>query len=142
MKTLRIDQGQYEPYLGFRRLRALGSGSDPARLVGAYSLALAAASSTLNGLHPGVVILDEPLQQNPDTAHIKLFLDFLSKSIAKEATFQTLVFTFLNDEQIEQLRSSGTNVVALEGHFLSPVPKPKNVQVPKSTVDDAGSEGL
>ena len=54
--TLRIDQGQYEPYLGYRRLRALGSGSDPARLVGAYSLALASASATLNGLHPGVVI--------------------------------------------------------------------------------------
>ena len=48
--TLRLDQGKYEPYLGHRRLRALGSGSDPARLVGAYSLALAGASATLNGL--------------------------------------------------------------------------------------------
>jgi len=128
--TLRMDQGQYEPYLGYRRLRALGSGSDPARLVGAYSLALAAASATLNGLHPGVVILDEPLQQNPDTTHVALFLDFLSKSLAKEANFQTLVFTFLNESQVQNLRESGTVVVTLEGHLLGPVSKAADAEAP------------
>ena len=116
--TLRIDQGQYEPYLGVRRLRALGSGSDPARLVAAYTLALAAASTELKGLHPGVVILDEPLQQNPDTDHIALFLDFLSKNLAKQGDFQTLVFTFLNDTQVQKLRDSGTNVLTPEGRLL------------------------
>jgi hypothetical protein len=119
---LRLDPAQYEPYLAHRRLRALGSGSDPARLVAAYALALAAASEALGGLHPGVVILDEPLQQNPDTAHIKLFLDFLSKDLAKEAKFQTLVFTFLNEDQVEKLRSSGTTVITVDGHLLGPVP--------------------
>jgi hypothetical protein len=128
--TLRIDQGQYEPYLGHRRLRALGSGSDPARLVGAYTLALAAASATLNGLHPGVIILDEPLQQNPDTKHIALFLDFLSKNLAKEANFQTLVFTFLNESQVQRLRDSGTAVVTLEGRLLGPVPKAQDLEAP------------
>ena len=128
--TLRMDHGQYEPYLGHRRLRALGSGSDPARLVGAYSLALAAASAKLNGLHPGVVILDEPLQQNPDTKHIALFLDFLSKSLAKEANFQTLIFTFLNENEVQELRESGTAVVTLEGHLLSPVPKAPDAVAP------------
>ncbi len=128
--TLQMDQGQYEPYLGHRRLRALGSGSDPARLVGAYTLALAAASVTLNGLHPGVVILDEPLQQNPDTKHIALFLDFLSKSLAKEASFQTLVFTFLNESQVQKLRDSGTAVVTLEGHLLGLVPKATDAEAP------------
>jgi ABC-type molybdenum transport system ATPase subunit/photorepair protein PhrA len=73
----------------------------------------------LNGLHPGVVILDEPLQQNPDTKHIALFLDFLIKKLAKEASFQTLVFTFLNDSQVQKLRESGTAVVTLEGHLLN-----------------------
>jgi AAA domain-containing protein len=119
--TLRLDQGQYEPYLGDRRLRSLGSGSDPARLVGAYTLALASASATLNGLHPGFVILDEPLQQNPDTDHVTLFLDFLSKQLAKEAKFQTLVFTFLNESQVQKLRESGTKVVTVEGYLLGPV---------------------
>jgi hypothetical protein len=127
--TLHMDRGQYEPYLGDRRLRALGSGSDPARLVGAYTLALAAASAMLNGLHPGVVILDEPLQQNPDTRHIELFLDFLSKSLAKEANFQTLVFTFLNEGQVQKLRESGTTVVTLDGHLLGPVPKAQDTHV-------------
>jgi hypothetical protein len=101
-----------------------GSGSDPARLVAAYSLALAAASSTLNGLHPGVVILDEPLQQNPDTKHVTLFLEFLSKSLAKDATFQTLVFTFLSEGEVKELRDHGTNVVTVEGYLLRPVLKP------------------
>ena len=128
--TLRLDQGKYEPYLGHRRLRALGSGSDPARLVGAYSLALAGASATLNGLHPGIVILDEPLQQNPDTEHKKLFLDFLSKSLAKKSTFQTLIFTFLNESEVQKLRDSGTTVITVEGHLLGPVPEQPNGEAP------------
>ena len=128
--TLRLDQGKYEPYLGHRRLRALGSGSDPARLVGAYSLALAGASATLNGLHPGIVILDEPLQQNPDTEHKKLFLDFLSKGLAKESAFQTLVFTFLNESEVQKLRDSGTTVITVEGHLLGPVPEQPNGEAP------------
>lgn len=121
VESLRFDFGQYEPFLDLRRLRALGSGSDPARLIGAYSLALAAASADLPGLHPGFVILDEPLQQNPDTHHIDLFLNFLSGKIAKEAKFQTLVFTFLTDAQRAALRLHGVNVIALEGHFLAPI---------------------
>ena len=128
--TLRLDQGKYEPYLGHRRLRALGSGSDPARLVGAYSLALAGASATLNGLHPGIVILDEPLQQNPDTVHRKLFLDFLSKNHATESAFQTLVFTFLNESEVEKLRDNGTSVITVEGHLLGPVPELPNGKAP------------
>lgn len=120
--ALRFESGQYEPYLDLRRLRALGSGSDPARLVAAYSLALAAASDELDGLHPGFVILDEPLQQNPDTHHIDLFLNFLSGKIAKDAKFQTLIFTFLTEPQIAALRVNGINVLALEGHLLAPAP--------------------
>ncbi len=119
--ALRFESGQYEPYLDLRRLRTLGSGSDPARLVAAYSLALAAASDELGGLHPGFVILDEPLQQNPDTHHIELFLNFLSGEIAKDAKFQTLIFTFLTEPQIAALRVNGINVLALEGHLLAPV---------------------
>ena len=124
--SLRLDQGRYEPYLGHRRLRALGSGSDPARLVGAYSLALAGASAELEGLHPGIVILDEPLQQNPDTEHKKLFLDFLSNSLAKESAFQTLVFTFLDESEAQKLRDSGTTVITVEGQLLGPVPEQPN----------------
>ena len=72
----------------------------------------------------------EPLQQNPDTTHIALFLDFLSKSLAKEANFQTLVFTFLNESQVQKLRDSGTAVVTLEGRLLGPVPKAPDAEAP------------
>ena len=110
---------QYVPHLGSRRLRSLGSASDQSRLVAAYSLALAAASQNVDGLHPGVVMLDEPLQQNPDQHHRELFISFLSQQLAREARFQTLIFTWLNDEEVERLQKQGTEVLTPEGaHFL------------------------
>lgn len=110
---------QYVPYLNNRRLRALGSASDQPRLVAAYSLALAAASRQIAGLHPGLVILDEPLQQNPDPHHREMFIAFLSQELARNAQFQTLIFTSLREDEIERLRGQGTNVLLPEGeHFL------------------------
>jgi hypothetical protein len=50
-------------------------------------------------------------------------LDFLSNNVAKQAAFQTLVFTFLNEAQVQKLRDAGTTVVTLEGHLLRPAPK-------------------
>jgi hypothetical protein len=120
--TLDFDE-QYVPSLNKRRLRALGSASDQPRLVAAYTLALAAASQLVSGLHPGIVILDEPLQQNPDPQHRDLFLAFLTKQLAREAKFQTLIFTSLREDEIKLLRLQGTNVLLPDGdHFLKLVP--------------------
>src|SRR5581483_3738152 len=74
---------QYTPYLGNRRLRSLGSASDQPRLIAAYVLALAEAAIRVGGLHPEFVILDEPLQQNPDPKHRQLFIDFLASDAAQ-----------------------------------------------------------
>lgn len=124
--TLQLDE-QYVPYLNGRRLRSLGSGSDPARLIAAYSLALAAASEQVHGFHPGIVILDEPLQQNPDPAHRELFLAFLSQQLARGARFQTIIFTSLAADEIRRLREQGTNVVTPDGdHFLKLRPAPQS----------------
>jgi hypothetical protein len=109
-----------------RRLRALGSASDQSRLIAAYSLALAATSQVMQGKHPGFVILDEPLQQNPDDPHKELFLTFLKEQLAQQSNFQTLIFTWLSDEQIARLRKQKTAVITPPGdHFLQLVPKPK-----------------
>ena len=109
----------YVPYMETRRLRSLGSASDKPRVVAAYSLALAAASREVDGLHPGVVILDEPLQQNPDDPHRDLFSEFLRKDRAQAGDFQTIIFTSLRDSEIQLLREHGTTVVTPEGeHFL------------------------
>jgi len=119
---------QYTPYLNQHRLRSLGSASDKSRLVAAYALALAAASGALTGLHPGLVILDEPLQQNPDEPHRELFLAFLSQELARQARFQTIIFTWLQPDVIDRLRDLGTNVVTPEGeHFLKLIPAKKSV---------------
>lgn len=42
--------------------------------------------------HPGFVIMDEPLQQNPDELHRDLFAAFLANELAQKSKFQTLIF--------------------------------------------------
>jgi hypothetical protein len=115
---LKLDE-QYLPYLGPRRLRSLGSASDHPRLVAAYVLALAETSRALPGLHPGFVVLDEPLQQNPDAQHRELFISFLQSAAAKQLRYQTIVFTSLRDEEISRLTEASVRVLTPQGeHFL------------------------
>ena len=115
---------QYVPFMNGRRLRALGSASDQSRLVAAYSLALAATAEQVKGKHPGFVIMDEPLQQNPDELHRDLFAAFLANELAQKSKFQTLIFTSLGAAEITKLRKQGMNVIAPTGdHFLKAVPK-------------------
>lgn len=115
---------RYTPYLGARRLRSLGSASDHARLVAAYVLALGEASRERRGAHPGIVILDEPLQQNPDEKHVELMLRFF-ETASRSAKNQILVTTYLKPEQIKRLHGAGVNAVELSGrHFLRPYSEP------------------
>jgi hypothetical protein len=124
--NLHLDE-HYIPYLGPRRLRSLGSASDHSRLVAAYVLALAVASEAESGLHPGFVVLDEPLQQNPDATHRKLFIKFLTSDTARALRVQTIVFTWLHAPELEQLRAKGVELVTPESdHFLHLVPAPES----------------
>lgn len=117
---------QYTPMLNQKRLRSLGSASDQSRLIAAYTLALADASSKVRGLHPGLVILDEPLQQNPDPKHRELFLSFLSKELAKKVPFQVVIFTSLRQAEITQLRRGGVSVATPEGSKFLKLEPPQN----------------
>jgi hypothetical protein len=122
---LTLDE-QYVPYFDNRRLRSLGSASDHSRLTTAYALALAATGTKPTGLHPGVVILDEPLQQNPDPAHRSRFVQFLSRELARTAAFQTIIFTSLTGEEVARLRKQGVNVQTPAGKkWLKLVPPPE-----------------
>src|SRR5208282_312592 len=113
-ETVSIDD-QFVPFMNGRRLRALGSASDQSRLVAAYSLALVAAAQQTGGKHPGILILDEPLQQNPDESHRDLFLTFLANQVAQRSGFQTLIFTSLSNAEISKLRKHGTKVITPPG---------------------------
>jgi hypothetical protein len=111
---------RYIPYLDTRRLRSLGSASDHARLIAAYVLALADASRAKGGPHPGLIVLDEPLQQNPDPKHRKLMLRFFEQTAAATKS-QVIVTTSLQPEELGQLRKAHVNVRALPGKkFLQP----------------------
>ncbi len=129
----------YIPYLGPRRLRSLGSASDHSRLVAAYVLALAAASESTSGLHPGFVVFDEPLQQNPDKKHRDLFVDFLISDTALALKGQTIVFTWLHDDELERLTRAGVRLVNPRGdHFLELIPPPPEHRPKKG---DEGRDG-
>ena len=106
----------YAPYVGHRPLRSLGSASDRPRVVAAYTIALAASSSAIGGLHPGVVVLDEPLQQNPDESHRSLFAECLKReTLTGTSDFQTIIFTSLRASEVEDLSAHGTNIIAPGG---------------------------
>ncbi|HYR88475.1 MAG TPA: hypothetical protein VE422_30630 [Terriglobia bacterium] len=130
-QLLTLDE-QYVPYFDHRRLRSLGSASDQSRLTMAYALALAASTTEKVGLHPGFVILDEPLQQNPDPAHRKGFVDFLSKQLALNAKFQTVIFTSLQATEVTKLRKQDVAIQTPEGKkwlkVTPPAPEPEPVE--------------
>ncbi|HEX3071933.1 MAG TPA: hypothetical protein VHX14_25440 [Thermoanaerobaculia bacterium] len=134
---------QYVPFLGNRRLKSLGSASDRSRLVAAYSLALAAAAEKVAGFHPGVVLLDEPLQQNPDDEHREFFSTFLSTRLTVDASFQTIVLTFMRVPEIATLRESGTPVSLPTGKKLLRLPSTfaESESDDGAKSDDARDEG-
>jgi hypothetical protein len=148
---LRLDDPRdpYVPYLDGRRLRSAGSASDHPRLVAAYSLALAVASEEIAGLHPGFVLLDEPLQQNPDPLHRKLFLDFLCSGLPHRTQVQTIIFTALLPDELSRLKLTSTRVIEPQGgHFLKLVKAPaedpteaQHVSGQQATPSSVGTSG-
>lgn len=143
--TLREDE-DYTPYWGRRRVRSLGSASDRSRLIQAYILALVHASVVdLSGadpaLHPGFVVLDEPLQQNQDKKHRRLFVDYLVDQGTKQPPYQVIIFTYLFDDEIERVREAGVTLQTPETserqHFLELV---KPSEPPPDATDEAGTD--
>lgn len=132
----------YVPYLDTRRLRSLGSASDHSRLTMAYALGLAAAGTQPTGLHPGLVLLDEPLQQNPDPKHRTRFMQFLGKDLARTASFQTIIFTSLRTDEVTRLRKEGVSVQTPTGKKwlqLLPVPEHPTENPPTENQEEATS---
>jgi len=108
----------YRPILRDRLLRSYGSASDRARLVIAYCLALLMSGKS----HPGFLVFDEPLQQNPDPHHREKFLSFL-KSFSKLKK-QVLIFTNLKPDEIKALEEGECQVKQVSGRrFLNLVEK-------------------
>ena len=143
--TLHEDEA-YAPYWGRRRVRSLGSASDRSRLIQAYILGLVHASTVdlagpAPGLHPGFVILDEPLQQNQDTKHRQRFVDYLVNQGTKQPPYQVIIFTYLFEEEIARLRESGITLQTPETptrkHFLElVVPEPPPPDPPPAAASE------
>jgi hypothetical protein len=144
--AVRLDD-RYEPHLAEVELKAMGSASDGPRLVAAYSLALATASAQVAGLQPGMLLLDEPLQQNPDDPHRKLFLAFLLEEHRRQLSqttkpIQTLIFTSLYPDEVERLRAADFPLQTPEGvHFLQLIVPPVSPEGEGKRMAEAPSAG-
>lgn len=114
--NVRLDD-YYVPFVGDRRLSSLGSASDISRTTVAYVLAAARVSTNLGGHHLGLVILDEPLQQNPDTERRRLFIEALERREFKAAP-QVLVLTHLKEDEVARLQKKGISVQELGADYL------------------------
>lgn len=110
----------YYPCIRSRRLSRLGSASDTARLVLSYVVVLLEIGAN-GGHHPGFIVLDEPMQQNPDAEHREALIRlFATKwNLFKS---QTIVFTNLTGREVAQLQHAEVPVRYItERRFLKPV---------------------
>lgn len=120
----------YTPLYEGRRLRTMGSASDQARLVLAYTSALMLVAKDAGKAenHPGFILYDEPYQQNPDEPHKKHLIEFFKYLSTALGGHQVVIFTSLTAEEQKPLSDAGVRVINLPGeHFLSPV-----TQVPEN----------
>jgi hypothetical protein len=114
---------RYVPMAGHRRLRSLGSASDQPRLILAYCWALLEVALKNGGNHPGFLLADEPLQQNPDHEHRESWCEFLATQ-AQRQTGQVIILTSLKPDEINRIREKGVAITELrEQHLLRLVDK-------------------
>lgn len=120
----------YTPLYDGRRLRTMGSASDQARLVLAYTAALMliAKGAGKQENHPGFILYDEPYQQNPDELHKKHLIEFFKYLSSELGEHQVIIFTSFTAEEQKPLSDAGVRVINLPGeHFLMPVPVDEGV---------------
>jgi predicted nucleic acid-binding Zn-ribbon protein len=79
VSELKISQGNYEPEIAGLNLGADVAASDLIRLQWAYLLGLLEIGTQLSGNHPGLLIMDEPLQQSVEEEDFLAMLDHASK---------------------------------------------------------------
>jgi len=69
-------------------------------------------------------------------------VEFLSKQLARNAQFQTIIFTSLKEDEVEQLRKEGVKVQTPSGEkwlqlIPPPAESPKKVGVPEAPASGA-----
>ena len=100
-KQIELDEN-YEPLLLGRPIRFLGSASDRARLIMAYAISIHQISLKSKSSHPGFLLFDEPLQQNPDGVHRSCFVDFLKENW-QGIKGQSIIVTHLSKTELTEL---------------------------------------
>ncbi|WNZ62687.1 hypothetical protein QEG98_02340 [Myxococcus sp. MxC21-1] len=124
LKEVRLDD-RYVPLVGNRRLRSLGSASDQPRTVLSYIWALMDIAVRNGGWHPGFLVADEPLQQNPDKKYRKAWCNFIAARSKVKEVGQVIILTSLFDDDLAILRAANVPLVELPepGNLLGPITK-------------------
>lgn len=110
---IRLDSS-YRPIYEGKELKNLGSASDQARIIFPYVLALMDTALECKGNHPGFVILDEPIQQNPDEKRRPALINFITE-LPNLVKGQVIILTYLFKDELKVLDEKKIKYTHLKG---------------------------
>lgn len=115
-----ISHDKYTPIVSGFDIKFDSSASDNIRLIWSYVIAIYKTSEKFSGNHPGLMVFDEPGQQQMAVKSQKQLFEVLSKMKS-----QAIVGTSLEPEEIKEMTKKYTlNVIDLgEDYIIKPLTK-------------------
>jgi hypothetical protein len=115
-----ISQDKYTPIVSGFDIKFDSSASDNIRLIWSYVIAINKTSLKFSGNHPGLIVFDEPGQQQMAVNSQKQLFEVLSKTNG-----QAIVGTSLEPDEIKEMTKNLTlNVIDLgEDYIIKPLTK-------------------
>ncbi|PIC84946.1 hypothetical protein CSV72_16195 [Sporosarcina sp. P20a] len=117
-KDIMISYDKYTPVVSGFDIKFGSSASDNIRLIWSYIIAIYKTSQQYHGNHPGLIIFDEPGQQQMDEKSQRQLFEVLSK-----ANIQTIIGTSLKPEEIKEMtKNLDLNIIDLgEDYIIKPL---------------------
>lgn len=117
-KDIMISYDKYTPVVSDFDIKFDSSASDNIRLIWSYVIAIFKTSQQLHGSHPGLIVFDEPGQQQMDEKSQRQLFKVLSK-----IKTQSIVGTSLKPEEIKEMtKNLELNVIDLgEDYIIKPL---------------------
>ncbi|MDF9528438.1 hypothetical protein [Bacillus cereus] len=115
-----ISHDKYTPIVSGFDIKFDSSASDTIRLIWSYVIAIYKTSQQFSGNHPGLMVFDEPGQQQMAVKSQKQLFEVLSKTKS-----QSIVGTSLEPEEIKEMtKTLNLNVIDLgEDYIIKPLTK-------------------
>ncbi|WP_262177386.1 hypothetical protein [Saccharococcus sp. Marseille-Q5394] len=117
-EDIMISYDKYTPVVSGFDIKFDSSASDNIRLIWSYVIAIYKTSQQLHGNHPGLIVFDEPGQQQMDEKSQRQLFEVLSKT-----KMQSIIGTSLKPEEIKEMtKNLDLNVIDLgEDYIIKPL---------------------